>query len=119
MNDLLDIWDADAFRLRWLMARSTVVVNGQAPLFNTAISRITGLRGSDNRLRVDYRGIVGRADHYRIRTNVRPANRRTLYEGSRANVETIFGVYLWWLTTKGIICHRNRKASAFQMLLWT
>lgn len=31
------------------------------------------------------------------------SGKRTLYRGNQDNLETVLGVYLWWLTKRGII----------------
>lgn len=103
-EELCHIWNADAFRLRWQMAYQLcgVDLRRYKPRFNSALTRITGIAART--LAVDLNShIFANPLRFRLRTYVAPEHRRVLYIGAQENLEVILGVYLWWLTKRGII----------------
>lgn len=99
LEELLRIWNPDAFRLRWqvkheayVRARHPASVGSSYTFFGATIEWM----GVPVPRRLGYiwsesgRGTV-----------IHAQSRRVLYRGDWANVEILLGVYLWWLGRRG------------------
>lgn len=92
MNDLLDIWNADAFRLRWQMAYQAIGNWSEKAHYNSALFRLVG----SERIHVFF-------DLHEMLIYAHSSNAHRIFRGTKADAETVLGVYLWWLTKRGII----------------